>query len=275
MEVIIKYPGDDALKGVPTPTEVISESESVKSGNPLSQVVSVMLSQGTNLVEILDSDSANLDKFPIDVLWLIINNSQSLYYKISLVCRDFGIVMDKPIRDRFRISFGYEYVQHVDPYNNGNDRIELRKDGMKHGILCPSYRTKYGECWFQFDKMHRDGGPAKSFMEEFTWYQHGEISRHNGPAIISGDRIEWRMNGDRSITCDEEKICFYVLEKLFETYVLHNDKGPAVIYYDGSVEKWTFGRQRDLARPYSLAQGLKFLETLEKKLKIEVNKIIK
>ena len=35
MEVVIKYPGDDALKGVPTPTEVISESESVKSGtNP-------------------------------------------------------------------------------------------------------------------------------------------------------------------------------------------------------------------------------------------------
>ena len=39
MEVVIKYPGDDALKGVPTPTEVISESESVKSGKATCEVI--------------------------------------------------------------------------------------------------------------------------------------------------------------------------------------------------------------------------------------------
>ena len=50
--------------------------------------------------------------------------------------------------------------------------------------------------WYQFNKLHRDDGPAVMIDGTEFWYQFGKLHREDGPAIIysNGTKIWYRYN---------------------------------------------------------------------------------
>ncbi len=77
-----------------------------------------------------------------------------------------------------------------------DNRIEYRLLGYLHCNSGPSIIYNNGsQYWYQYGKLHRDGGPAFINKSDQFWYQHGLYHRDDGPAIIYYDTQSWYQYG--------------------------------------------------------------------------------
>ena len=177
MEVVIKYPGDDALKGVPTPTEVISESESVKSGKATCEVIT--------------GPECLLDILPSELLDLIASMKEPAYKAMLAYPRFARAVTPRRLLD-YKESFGHS--THILKNNT-----EYRRNGLRHRLDGPASISDDGlEIWYRNGVWHRvDDEPTITHPDgRRYWYRNGVLHRDDGPAVIraNGDKF-WYRNG--------------------------------------------------------------------------------
>ena len=162
MEVVIKYPGDDALKGVPTPTEVISESESVKSGKATCEVIT--------------GPECLLDILPSELLDLIASFDEPSYKALVRSYPRFARSVSPGVCIDFMIAFGH------DIHCTKNYTIRTKHSRL-HSLSHPARHWFSGtQTWFRNGLQHRFGAPAVIAGSRREWFSNGKMHRNEGPA---------------------------------------------------------------------------------------------
>jgi hypothetical protein len=87
---------------------------------------------------------------------------------------------------------GFEY------WTDDYDRYH-REDG-------PAIISKYGVAWYCHGQRHRIGAPAIIMRKfEFQWFQYNKLHRLDGPAIEYFDKEEWWIDGIQIDCKDNEE----------------------------------------------------------------------
>ena len=92
------------------------------------------------------------------------------------------------------------------------------QNGLLHRDEKPACITSSGRKeWYQYDKLHRDAGPAIEADYYQQWYQHGKLHRIEGPAVIyfKSNYEEYWLNGFEVFREDWEleHILYYLKEE--------------------------------------------------------------
>ena len=142
---------------------------------------------------------------------------------------------------------------------------EWYQNGKLHRKDGPAYtqRKPKIEIWFQNDMKHREDGPAiisSSGPEE--WYLKNKRHRKDGPAFSTDTKEIWFLHGEKhrvggpALTVHKELVSMSkILRAFYQNGKLHNDDGPAEVYYTGEKRWYKNGNLHNENGPARIASN--------------------
>ncbi len=147
---------------------------------------------------------------------------------------------------------------------------EWYMNNQNHRVGGPAVVKSGGDTFWYFEgKLHREDGPAVVMVDgSRKWYIKGALHREDGPAVEHRSSIDghmlyvWYWDGKRS---SEEENRWRLREKQLRTNppkmdkelshlhsingIPHNDKGPARVWNDGTLEWFEMGKRHRIDGP--------------------------
>lgn len=143
-------------------------------------------------------------------------------------------------------------------------------NNKNHRVGGPAVIKSCGDTlWYLDGKLHRTDGPAVVMVNGSSkWYKNGVLHREDGPAVehrssIDGHMLRvWYWEGNR---CSEEEVKWRLRDKQMRDNpprmgqelknlnsingIPHDNKGPARVWNDGTVEWFDFGKRHRIDGP--------------------------
>lgn len=116
--------------------------------------------------------------------------------------------------------------------------------GILHRTNGPAEINPERKRWYRHGKLHRKNGPAVEMEHLLSWYENGMLHRENDlPAHISSLGTEWWTNGKLHRDDDNPAVVEINRQMWYKHGQKHRFMGPAVIYNDGDVYYFIYGKQ--------------------------------